>query len=415
MGIILFGSKKKSTLSSYKKHRSVLQESRFFNGGDILGNQSVYARPLIKWPGGKSEEFKYIQHLIPDFDRYIEPFFGGGAVFLRLQPKEAVVSDICEELVFFYKFIKGEKNKKEFKKEIYDYVDNWEKIPKYIDIFEDKLIKLYSDFKKDKITKENLKNIVNNYLKAEEKKFNGLFHKSFCLDDQNLLKQIISNLISKLGRVKEIEIKRGNIDDRDLRMNIETAFRSGFYMHFRDVMNFNGNRYPTSLSKKIANYYFVREFCYGSMFRFNSKGHFNIPYGGIAYNSKDFRKKVDYILSENIERIFKNTSIKNVDFEEIIKKTDLSPKDFIFLDPPYDTDFSDYEKQSFDKNDQKRLANCLYKTKAKFILIIKKTPFILGLYKNRLNIKIKTFDKTYLYNIKGRNDREVEHLIIYNF
>ena len=30
-------------------------------------------------------------------------------------------------------------------------------------------------------------------------------------------------------------------------------------------------------------------------------------------------------------------------------------------------------------------------------------------------IKIDRFDKTYLYNVKGRNDREVEHLVVYNF
>jgi len=29
--------------------------------------------------------------------------------------------------------------------------------------------------------------------------------------------------------------------------------------------------------------------------------------------------------------------------------------------------------------------------------------------------KIDRFDKTYLYNVKGRNERDVEHLVIYNF
>ena len=101
--------------------------------------------------------------------------------------------------------------------------------------------------------------------------------------------------------------------------------------------------------------------------------------------------------------------------KDIFKKNNLISKDFVFLDPPYDTDFKDYEKASFDKKDQERLARCLYATKAKFILIIKNTPFILNLYKNKPRIKISSFDKTYLYNVKGRNDREVEHLIIKNF
>ena len=35
-------------------------------------------KTLIKWPGGKAHEIKYIENLIPEYDRYIEPFFGGG-------------------------------------------------------------------------------------------------------------------------------------------------------------------------------------------------------------------------------------------------------------------------------------------------------------------------------------------------
>jgi DNA adenine methylase len=372
-------------------------------------------QPLIKWPGGKSREFEYIKDIIPQYDRYIEPFFGGGAVFFQLKPRKAIINDVCEELTYFYKFVKGQEDKKEFKKALYDYVDNWEKIPKYIDIFENKIIKLYVDFKDDKISIEDLEKSVNKYLESEEKRFNGLFNNDFCLDDKNLLRQIISNLTSKLGRVKKIEKERGKIGDGDLIKNIETAFRSGFYMHFRDVMNFNGNKYKTSLAKKIANYYFIREFCYASMFRFNADGHFNIPYGGIAYNAKDFRGKVDYIFSDEVERLFNGAKIEDKDFGEIFRKNGFTDKDFMFLDPPYDTDFSDYEKASFDKQDQERLAQNLYHTKAKFILIIKNTPFILNLYKNKPKISISSFDKTYLYNVKGRNDRDVEHLIVKNY
>lgn len=370
---------------------------------------------LIKWPGGKSKEFNFIKDLIPPFERYVEPFFGGGAVFFQLKPKGAIINDICEELIEFYKFIKGENDSYKFKKELYDYADNWEKIPKYLSLFKKNLFDLYEKYKNDKIKLPELKQIVTETLKKDEVRFNGLFLKNFCLDEKNLLKQITSNLISKIRRTVDIEKQRGKLPNGDLYKNIETAFRSGFYMHFRDIMNFNGNKYKISISKKIANYYFIREFCYGSMFRFNSHGHFNIPYGGIGYNTKDFRGKIDYILSDEVKNFFQNTIIQNKDFEKILNNYRYSEKDFIFLDPPYDTDFSDYEKKSFNKKDQERLARCLYKTKAHFVLIIKNTPFILDLYKNKNRIKIDKFDKTYLYNVKGRNDRKVEHLVVYNF
>jgi site-specific DNA-adenine methylase len=56
---------------------------------------------LIKWPGGKTKEYPYIEDLIPDFDRYIEPFFGGGAIFFQLQPKKAVIFLIKLYFSFF--------------------------------------------------------------------------------------------------------------------------------------------------------------------------------------------------------------------------------------------------------------------------------------------------------------------------
>lgn len=292
-------------------------------------------QPLIKWPGGKTKEYRYIKDLIPTFERYIEPFFGGGAIFFQLKPHKAIINDINTELTSFYSLLKDQKQHMQFKKVLYDYVDNWEKIPKYISIFENKIVNLYEKYKAEKITKEELSKQVRSILEKEEDRFNGLFHKRFCLDEQNLLEQITSNLISKIFRTREIEKQRGKLAEGDLQKNIETAFRSGFYMHFRDVMNYNGSRYRIGLLKKVANYYFIREFCYGSMFRFNKNGHFNIPYGGIAYNSKDFRGKVDYIFNEEVKRILKDTEIKNQDFEDIFNENQFSKKDFIFLDPPY--------------------------------------------------------------------------------
>ena len=38
-------------------------------------------KPLLKWPGGKSSEIVRFRSMIPGFDRYLEPFFGGGASY----------------------------------------------------------------------------------------------------------------------------------------------------------------------------------------------------------------------------------------------------------------------------------------------------------------------------------------------
>ena len=86
----------------------------------------------------------------------------------------------------------------------------------------------------------------------------------------------------------------------------------------------------------------------------------------------------------------------------------------MFLDPPYDTEFSTYAGNEFGKKDQIRLRDYLKNTKAKFMLIIKNTDFIYNLY-NQDGFFIKSFDKKYLVSIKNRNDKDVEHLIITNY
>ena len=97
-----------------------------------------------------------------------------------------------------------------------------------------------------------------------------------------------------------------------------------------------------------------------------------------------------------------------------MNKFEFSKDDFIFLDPPYDTEFSTYAQNEFDKEDQIRLANYMKNTKAKFMLIIKNTDFIYNLY-NIEKFKIRSFDKKYMVSFQNRNDKNVEHLIITNY
>ena len=60
-------------------------------------------KPLIKYRGGKSKEIPNIIKHIPQFSgRYIEPFFGGGALFFYLEPQKAIINDINSKLMTFY-------------------------------------------------------------------------------------------------------------------------------------------------------------------------------------------------------------------------------------------------------------------------------------------------------------------------
>lgn len=65
-------------------------------------------KPLIKYRGGKSKEIPNIKKYIPYYKgRYIEPFFGGGAMFFYLEPKRAIINDINSKLMAFYSGVKS--------------------------------------------------------------------------------------------------------------------------------------------------------------------------------------------------------------------------------------------------------------------------------------------------------------------
>lgn len=65
-------------------------------------------KPLIKYRGGKSKEFYLYERFIPrDYDTYFEPFVGGGATFFRLMPTKAIIGDINEPLINFYRDVRN--------------------------------------------------------------------------------------------------------------------------------------------------------------------------------------------------------------------------------------------------------------------------------------------------------------------
>lgn len=66
-------------------------------------------KPLVKYRGGKSNEIPNIERHIPHYKgRYIEPFFGGGALYFHLEPKKAIINDINTKLMAFYKGVKSD-------------------------------------------------------------------------------------------------------------------------------------------------------------------------------------------------------------------------------------------------------------------------------------------------------------------
>ena len=154
-------------------------------------------------------------------------------------------------------------------------------------------------------------------------------------------------------------------------------------------------------------YYFINKTAYSGMIRYNSKGEYNVPYGRYKNFNTEF-------ITPGHHELLKNTEIYNGDYSKIFDMS--KPDDFIFLDPPYDCVFSNYEneefKDGFGEDNQRKLAEDFKNLGCKSMMVISETPLIRELYKDYIFTK---YDKSYSVNIKNRFDTDVKHLIITNY
>ena len=369
--------------------------------------------PILKWAGGKEQELKYIHPcLAKKINNYYEPFIGGGAVYFSINANKMFINDKSHELINLYNAISTQDIK--FFNVVEEMMHNWKLLENIIVNNKLDFINTYKQFSGNKIDDDKVKNWVTSFVLKHSKEFNGMFDTNFNVHINNFLKEIRKNINNKMKRMKIIEIERGELPDNDILDNMESALKSAFYMHFRYLYN-NIKKYKIDHSFAVAIFFFIRNFAYSGMFRYNKDGGFNVPYGGIGYNRKNLAKKVDYLKTNELIEHLNKTVIDNLDFEDFFKKNKPKKDDFIFLDPPYDSEFSTYAQNEFTRNDQTRLANYLINDcESNWMMVIKNTDFIYDLY-NKDGIYMTSFDKKYLVSFQNRNDKDVEHLLITNY
>lgn len=365
-------------------------------------------KPLLKWPGGKAREIDQISSLIPEYDRYIEPFFGGGAMFFHLNPSHAAINDNSRDLMEFYHLIRTQNG--EFKAWLTCYAESFHGLLELGRAHGDELLKLFAQVQEDP---DQARTRTTELLESWMPQIFALFRHPIMPDRNAFHAELEDGLWDKLCRTVKNH-QKSPFSPEDLVENLVTGLASGYYLYFRQVFNdWRLGRVHLSPGQRMSNFFFIREHCYGSMFRYNKRGEFNVPYGGMSYNHKGFAGKVETLFQPETVALFSGAHIYSRDFEEFIDEIQPEPEDFMFLDPPYDTEFADYEGENFTKLDHARLAVLLSRTPCKFLLIIKNTPFIEALYSQ--GFYIRRFEKQYTYNIRSRNERKAEHLIVTNY
>jgi DNA adenine methylase len=109
---------------------------------------------------------------------------------------------------------------------------------------------------------------------------------------------------------------------------------------------------------------------YNGLCRFNNNGHFNVPFG--RYQKIDYRS--DFT---EYRAIFARFELTNADFEN----TALCRDDFVYADPPYDVEFTQYSRGGFGWDEQQRSAEWLAKHPGPVVLSNQRTERIEKLYR----------------------------------
>lgn len=192
------------------------------------------------------------------------------------------------------------------------------------------------------------------------------------------------------------QIKAGLIID------IEMKNRENFYYERREQFNdlIKNNDYNTELAASL--FYYLNRTGFNGLVRFNGSGGYNVPFG--RYKSINYRRKF-----EAVQKTIRNWQFTSGDFSKIrVNKTD-----FLYVDPPYDTDFNNYSGKPFKWSDQERVIKHLKKYQCPIVISNQATDRILELYKQN-DYKIVIIDAPRKISCNGNREKAQEVLALRN-
>lgn len=212
-------------------------------------------KPFVKWAGGKRQLMSEIVKYKPKtYKKFIEPFVGGGSVFMELQHNKTVINDFNSELINTYI-----------------------------------------------VVRDNLEELIQELEKHKENDSKEYFYSLREWDRNGLLE------------------KKSNVE-------------------------------------RAARFIYLNKTCFNGLFRVNSQGQFNVPYGNYK-NPNIVNKEVLIADSKFLNK--SGIKIINGDFEEATKTA--RKGDFVYFDPPYaplvedSQSFVGYTLNGFDYKEQVRL------------------------------------------------------------
>jgi DNA adenine methylase len=156
---------------------------------------------------------------------------------------------------------------------------------------------------------------------------------------------------------------------KGLRIDFEMSNDSRTYYAARDQFNALVTNRLDRTAEAAGLFYYLNRTGYNGLCRFNSQGHFNVPFGRYG--------RINYVNDfSTYQDLFADWEFTATDFAHI----EVAKDDFIYADPPYDVQFTQYSKEPFTWEDQIRLAEWLMRRRGPVVLSNQATKRIVRLY-----------------------------------
>lgn len=276
--------------------------------------RNEFVQPFLKWVGGKRQLLSIINQYRPKkFERYYEPFLGGGAVVFYMQPQKATISDLNSELINCYVVIRDKPE------QLLSHLENHENTSEYF-------------------------------------------------------------------------------------YNLRGLDRDASFERMNDV-------------ERASRIIYLNKTCYNGLFRVNSQGQFNAPFGYYK-NPKYANDVVIRALSLYLNQ--SSIEILNANYEQAVLNA--RRNDFIYFDPPYDpvsdtASFTGYNLNKFDRRDHKELkllCDDLTRRGCKVLLSNSDTSFVRDLYSDSSLYTVVEIEANRNVNSSADGRGKVSELLIHN-
>jgi len=167
-----------------------------------------------------------------------------------------------------------------------------------------------------------------------------------------------------------------------------------------------------------SRFIYLNRACFNGMYRVNSKGEFNVPFG-------DNKKPLicDEVNLRKISKALKNVEIKHQDYKQVLKKA--RKGDFIYFDPPYHpvsktSTFTSYTANGFSEKDQIELRDVFLELSNRgcFVMLSNSNaPLIIEIYSEikKDGIRISKVEAGRAINSKGSGRGKVIEVLVTNY